>query len=217
MDTEDSVSKHGYLVRPSITGEGDQFCGRNLAKHGVCPNCDRPLLHIMTLRNTPFSLGVPSVGLYYCWRCNIAQSPFFYRVLDNDIEVLSFGSGGIQDNFPYEGYPDQFPEVSVSYIRMPVDEVVAIEELNAGVRTPYSIFTSRPELLSPRSQLGGIFYEMQDVDVMHCCNCNAPMRFLALIGDDTFTEDKFTNNPEVGVMYFICVHCAIVGATQKVD
>jgi len=90
-----------------------------------CPNCEKPLLRFLSLdtkderlflRNIP----VPHLPLLFCWTCEIAQNDFVYRVEQGGtVKLIDYGLGPPAGDFPYEDYPDQFPEHRVDLQAIP--------------------------------------------------------------------------------------------------
>ena len=90
-----------------------QFCGANTINGGTCPNCQKPLMLLLSLDASDSRLDLnasihPFVHLLYCWTCSIPFGDFSYKLrADGGVELLQippkyeyeFGPSG-----PYEGF-----------------------------------------------------------------------------------------------------------------
>ena len=89
---------------------------RDCVVGAMCPNCQGPLLSLLTLNAGDPRLNLRDSAfahpsLIYCWTCSIAAETLFYRIRgDDSIELLKFGEGhAFDDDFPYPDYPESFP------------------------------------------------------------------------------------------------------------
>lgn len=77
-------------------------------------DCEDPLVPIRVA-------GVRHLPLYYCFPYNAGAVG--YRVKsDTEIEILYMETKEVMPHFPYEDYPDEFPEVRVSLMPISYDD-----------------------------------------------------------------------------------------------
>jgi hypothetical protein len=80
----------GYRLNfsPAKDDSIHQFCGPNEIPGGVCPNCEKPLLRLLSLDAKDGRLEfdaahLPFVHLLYCWACSIPYGNFSYKITEN--------------------------------------------------------------------------------------------------------------------------------------
>ena len=123
-----TVQKNGYFLKFQEDTMPDslaihQFCGKHTISGAYCPNCEKPLLRFISfnLSDNKIKVGIRHgiLHLLFCWTCNVAQDPFFYKIIgENEIEILEYEKGGIELDFPYENYPLYFPSLASSVLLM---------------------------------------------------------------------------------------------------
>jgi hypothetical protein len=210
----------GYFVGPAPAGARGEYehvlCG--LEQRNVCPNCDKPLLRVMTLDTRDQRLccthvPVDRLSLYFCWRCNVAQAPFYYRLLTRGrIEILMYGRGGVEEGFPFSNYPLGFPECAVTLAAMPSSVQERLIRINEGL-------ISDAQWARPRHQVGGVpfLFQYSGMLALKCAVCHNVMPFLATICDDTGTGQSFTGNRSVQMVFHFCRRCVVVLGYQECD
>jgi hypothetical protein len=217
-----SAPKRGYFLIPapgdSLRSYRHALCG--VERHNICPNCRRPLLRVLTLdtRDPRLELNTTTVGslplpLLFCWRCNVSQGPFYYRLLSEPlVELLIYNRGGVEADFPYPDYPDYFPESPVTLAAIPPDVQERLVKINEGE-------IDDMQLGRPRHQIGGIPYlfQYEPERQSSCAVCHAPMPFLATICDDNGDARGFTENSGVQMLFRYCRRCCVVLAYQQCD
>lgn len=203
------------------------FCGRT-TKAQLCPNCGLPLLRfaMLSFMNEPLrQIGVASekdLELLYCWRCPVSQEPFFYRPSRDGIDVLQYSVGSPESGFPYESYPEAFPEAELALVPMhPGMQAMLFDfarlSMDAENHGQQSFGSELVNFLStPRHQLGGYPFSYS-YRGLKCIQCGSNMHFLAAIADDNLDSRGFVGNPYVQVLYFLCKECWVVGAYQECD
>jgi hypothetical protein len=224
-----SIPEQGYFVDHSRKAPKSEyvhtFCGTHSIEGAECPNCQKPLLRLFS-----FDLRDPSLQLapapftvlpvLFCWTCNVAQSVFYYRINDDrGIRLLKYMEGGASRDFPYEKYPEHFPERQVKLIEIPPESQQIIKELNLNTLDEWKTKQTRPELCAPRHQVGGEPYLVQkNTDaIVECVVCSVPMPFLASIADDAPDNNRFTGNEYVQVLAHYCKSCRVIGVYQQCD
>ena len=227
MSVESTPTK-GYFVHfgrnAGITlSYRHEFCGPNDLQGASCPNCNKPLLRflsldvadpILELEDSPFE----ALPLLFCWTCNVAQDEFIYKIhADGAIELLHYGKGGIQTNFPYGDYPVFFPGMSVTLEEIPDEDQRIIMALNRDEIDEWEYRQEHSELCVPRHQIGGEPLVVQPLTRTICPLCGKVMPLLAVIGDDSGDGRNFTQNEYVQVIYKYCRNCYTVTAHQKCD
>ena len=195
-----SIPKHGFglSVTDDASASRHLFCGKHRIPGAHCPNCNTPLLQMLSLdasdpRLELSCLGVPRVPLLFCWRCHLSRG-FQYRLLaDGGVEIVQFEQGTHGPSFPYSGYPDAFPAASCELI--PVHPGA-----EAGIH-----------------QVGGHPRFIQGDPHVACQVCRAPMHFLAVVADDATQGWSFAGNFGVQTLFMACLECGVIGATHELD
>ena len=81
------IPEHGYWLDfspgPDVTQH--DFCGSHEIVGASCPNCNKPLLRILSLYTIdpvlrPELSETPVIHLLYCWTCSIPYDRFSYKV-----------------------------------------------------------------------------------------------------------------------------------------
>lgn len=220
-----SLSEHGHYVRYGVDSDGFRhvFCGTPVVSGADCPNCDRPLLQLLALDSADARLELaawrhPWIPLLFCWRCNVAQQPFVYRVEGAAIALLNFGRQGVESDFPYESYPIAFPAAAVRLEPVPAEHVAIVAGWNRGDDMDWNS-PEHTSLVDPRHQIGGRprLVQGEDRAIPRCPACRRPMRLLATIADDCLDPRGFTGNCGVQVIYHCCADCSILHCTQECD
>ncbi len=183
-----------------------EFCGENRIRGAVCPRCARPLLKLLSFDPTDPRLhlhgaAIERLHLLYCWSCQPACRPFFYRLEpDGAVTVVSANerAGGPPRpvSFPAERADLQpLPEEDQRYLRL-------WQEGNMTWEIP-------EDLLEPRHQVGGVPFLAQSLDAVGCARCEQPMPFLATLAEDALGGMQ--------VVFHYCRNCAMVGVYHVAD
>lgn len=194
-----------------------QFCGTHNIPGAVCPNCKKPLLLLLTIDKNDIRLNLQNLPgnflpLLWCWTCNVAQKPMYYKISKKGhFEWLKYGDGGAEHDFPYPDYPLSFPSTYVHLIPLTEEQETAIKSINRGEFDCYDLSLDLQSLCSsPVHQIGGEPYLVQEnPDYQHqdlqewvtCPICHEIMPFLAAIGDKTVDRKGFTGNEYVQVLF----------------
>lgn len=232
-----SLIKQGYFLKYLRKKEENEhthiFCGSHTVPGAWCPNCQKPLLRFLALNTKDPKLGLEKsplqwLSLFFCWTCNIAVTPFYYRFTSKgEIEILKYGKEEIQSNFPLLDYPVSFPKAFVQLRPLTDKEQWTIKSLNREEISGWEVNRKTPYLNCPAHQIGGEPYLVQkDPDyqtdewlkqVVTCPRCEKVMPFLAAIGDKTKGKMGFTGNDFVQVIFHYCKRDRIVCAFQQCD
>src|SRR5262245_13887496 len=93
-------TEQGFFVdysQPFSAGSRHRFCGPNDVHGAACPNCKRPLLLFLHLDTSDDRLELAHWGgplpLLFCWKCQVAQAPFYYHWNGVEVSILRFGGG----------------------------------------------------------------------------------------------------------------------------
>jgi len=223
----------GYFVDYQATAEaasdfGHYFCGPQEVGGALCPNCRKPLLRFLALDTCDSRLnlqGSPSetLSLLFCWTCNIAQERFLYRILADGVEFLRYGRGGVEADFPYEGYPIFFPGARATLRQMTAEEqhLIVLQQSNleteADALARSEFARQRPDLSDVRHQVGGEPFLLQPFAAGECPDCGGEMPFLASIGNDCLDVRGLAGEDGVQVLFQYCRRCHIVGVYQETD
>lgn len=208
---------------------GHQFCGAHNIAGANCPNCQKPLLRFLTLDTTDERIGLSQLGerrihCLFCWTCNIAHEPFYYKHHDDgSIALIEYGKDGVEVDFPYEDYPSAFPEASVTLLEIASDAQKAIQSVNAGRLKISSWRDKHPDLFGCQHQIGGEPFLIQrnpnyatERDI-RCPECKKSTPFFVSIADDCLDERGFTENDGVQVIFNLCRQCLTMCAFQQCD
>lgn len=228
--TFSSIPAQGYFVDYSPKASNNPgydhvFCGTHQIEGANCPNCKKPLLRLLSLDLSDPCLHLTpapftELPLFFCWTCNLAQSPFYYRINSGGaIKLLRYKKGGAADDFPYENYPVHFPERPAKLVEIAVESQQILKGLNRNTLDEWEIKQVRPELCVPRHQVGGEPYLVQrNIDTeVECAICSQGMPFLASIADQAPEQMSFTGNDYVQVLAHYCKRCRVMGLYQQCD
>ncbi len=212
----------GYAIEASASGGeyAHTLCGPQAIPGAACPNCARPLLCQLNLDLRDPRLGLQHepftrLPLLYCWTCNIAYEPFFYRLrADHSVTLLQYGRGRGAVAFTFEQVPVSFPEQPVELVPVSEQQMHTIACLNRG-ETDFSSDEFTPP---PEHQVGGFPLLEQGWEAyhLHCPACRRAMPFLAVIRNGAFAADIFTHGC-IDIGYSYCPGCRVVGAVHNCD
>lgn len=202
-----------------------RFCGPHDVGGAWCPNCKKPLLRFFALDTRDNRINVqetrvPTLSLFFCWTCNVAQETFFYRDLGDAIEIIQCGQGGVEAGFPYEDYPTFFPGSAAVLEMITAEEQAVVSRLNSRFETnePASkILGQRHHLWNVRHQVGGEPFLTQGLAVLVCPDCGTDMPFLASVANDCLDPRGLVGDDTVQVLYYFCRKCRVVGVYQMAD
>ena len=138
--------------------------------------------------------------------------PFYYSFAANgEVQLMKYGEGGVQLNFPTENYPIFFPQAYFKLQPLTKKEQTTIKELNRDEIDEVVIDSKTPHLSRPEHQIGGEPYLVQkDPDfqtdawgkeTLTCPKCKKLMPFLAAIGEKTKGKQGFSGNEYVQVIF----------------
>jgi hypothetical protein len=222
-----SRPKRGYLVTDrgsTRSRRAHSLFGTNDVPGGTCPNCNKPLLLLLTLDTADRRLGIrdcpmPRLPLLFCWTCNVAQSNFVYRLEADAVQLVEFGVGGVVTDFPYPSYPTNFPQRAVKLEPLTDLDQQMIHLINEGELEPIWGRQYTPIFTTPVHQVGGEPLGSNiDFDTdRECRECGSSMRFLASIADDAGDGLAITQNAYVQTLFFLCRKCWLIMAQQICD
>lgn len=162
-----------------------------------------------------------ALSLLFCWTCNVAQEPFFYRVFGNgEIEILQYGQGGVETDFPYEGYPLFFPGSEAILRSVTAEEQAILNRLNNRFEmeeTTSAILEQRRDLWNVRHQIGGEPFLIQGLTILNCPDYGGEMPFFASVANDCLDAKGLAGYDGVQVLYHYCRPCCVVGVYQMTD
>ena len=210
-----------YNYEPEI---GHFFCGTHNVKGAWCPNCNKPLLRLLLIDSNDEKLSfnfsnIKKLPLFYCWTCNIAQELFVYRIInDEEIEIVMNGAGGVEEDFPYNNYPVNFPGTPFNLEEISIEDQKIISQLNNRSLNRLDVLKRNKKLAFPNHQIGGEPLLIQgNLEVPTCPLCKNSMPFLSTVSDHCLDKRGFTGNEYVQVVYSYCEDCRTVGAIQQCD
>ena len=222
-----------YLRKNDVSEFTHIFCGSHSVKGAWCPNCQKPLLRFLALDTNDPKFGLEKttlqwLSLFFCWTCEIAQAPFYYRFAANgDVELMKYGEGGVQLNFPTENYPIFFPQAYFQLQPLTEKEQATIKGLNRDEIDEDEMDRKSLHLNQPEHQIGGEPFLVQKnpdyqtdtwgKETLTCPKCKKLMPFLAAIGEKTRGKQGFSGNEYVQVIFNYCKRDRIVCAFQQCD
>lgn len=203
-----------------------QFCGICPIPADPCLNCEKPLLHFLSLDTHDPRLqltGAPHryLPLLFCWTCE-PSAPFVYRVRAAHVSLLDSPLGARTDGWPYDDYPEVFPSHTVGLTPVPSDYQELIRQVvHADVIPP----REQQSVYDAKHQIGGEAFLWQPVDdTLRCHSCGGEMPFFATICDNASGPETtrnytpaFANNCGVQIVYQLCRECWVVAAYQICD
>jgi hypothetical protein len=211
---------------PVETEVSHHFCGENDIPGALCPNCNKPLLRLLSLDANDKRLNLdparhPMVHLLYCWTCSIPYGEFTYKIMDSGgVELLKtpprhdyeFGAKG-----PYQGFTGKFAGRKVALQPISAEQQ---EKQIAHHRGDSKI----DRHLGPAHQVGG-YPKIDNPSKTFCPLCTNEMPLLAAICDDAtgnnpnkaVGNDTFTSNCGVQMIFNFCRSCSVVSAYHSCD
>jgi hypothetical protein len=100
---------HWLNFSPNTTDILHDFCGPHDIAGALCPNCNKPLMRLLSLYAKDERLGFDPVRqavvhLLYCWTCSVPFGEFSYKVgSDGSVEVLQVPPRQPEMEFGQEG------------------------------------------------------------------------------------------------------------------
>ena len=227
----DGNPKHGYVLNFSPEGDAvkHEFCGTHQIRGAVCPNCNKPLLRILSLNANDNVLDLnaaktPVVPLLYCWTCSIPYGEFSYKISpDGSIEIAQIPERQPDSEFgpegPYDGYTGNYPLRRISLEPMADDDDAKLDQARKEEEDD-----SDSDLFEPRHQIGGSPF-IYNPQTLTCPSCSKEMPVLAAICNDATgnnpweSEDSrtFAGNGGVQMVFQLCRDCAIISAYHSCD
>jgi len=217
-------TKAWFWLEPTAADAGEHahvFCGEQSLRGGRCPNCAAALLlyarfDARDARLELAELGLPELPCLFCWRCELAQAEFQYRLLaDGGLEILRCAHGAVQEDFPYANYPDHFPRGGFRMVVPSREELDALARVRDGAMW-HDLPESLRHVMIPRHRFGDKTPEPL-TGAPDCSICSAGTTLLAAFGDSNLDPRGFTGNDQVQVRFFFCRDCAVVAALQGCD
>ena len=86
MTIRSAVSQaYFFELRPNQARYRHVFCGEHRAPGATWPNCQKPMLRMLSLdcedqRLGLVELGIPVLDLVFCWTCNLGEVRTAYRL-----------------------------------------------------------------------------------------------------------------------------------------
>ena len=208
----DCVPAQGYRLELNLAPDAaagprfaHQACGAHSIAGAHCPNCDKPLLLLLSLDTTDPRLeladfGVATLPLLCCWTCSWNSAVVQYRVHRDRVELLRYPRGGVTKGFPYADYPIAFAGAAFDLVPAPSSASAAVES-----RAPVTQIGGFPQLLDGPGSL------------QPCHVCGRAMVFLASVGDTMPDGSSLTGNAWVQIVFLLCREDRVVAVTHEVD
>jgi len=220
----------GYKLNfsPSPGDITHDFCGAAAISGANCPNCNKPLLRLLSLSAKDPRLNLSeahtsAVHLLYCWTCSIPFGEFSYEVdRDGAVQILELPPRQPDNEFgpagPYEGYTGRFPHHRVGLVPLKaLEQQILVVMQEGGAEADYEAYFGH--------QVGGspFIYNPQE---RSCPRCSKAMPLLASICDNASDSDDFPVDPSltfadsgggVQIVFHFCRDCSIVSAYHSCD
>lgn len=175
------VMKSIARVVPNVACSFQHRFGGRPAHRGIKPRGSSQPLHLLYTFDTKDPLvpvrvpGSRYLPLYYCFPYNAGAVG--YRVVsDEEIKILYMETKHVQPDFPYENYPNEFPETPVSLTPISYDEhKTLVYYLTCEDYNLHEYFSKEDRAFLkqtdyPFTQLGGIQRMWQDIPEAACPN-----------------------------------------------
>jgi hypothetical protein len=204
-----------------------EFCGENKIGGAVCPYCNKPLLRLLSLNATDSVLEIdkektPAVHLLYCWTCSIPYGEFSY-VVNRDgtvtfVNVPPVYKDALGPDGPYDDYTGIFAGHQVALRPIPERVQQILLEWHSS-DSGHS--NGADDYLT--HQIGGYPF-INNPSKGFCPVCQREMPLLAAICDNAAgnnynknTNETFTGNCGVQMVFLFCRECSLVTAYHSVD
>jgi len=222
---------------PNATGVFRHRFGGSPTHRGIVPRNNSQPLHLLYTFDTIdplFPVRLPNarfLPLYYCFPYN-AGGVGYRIVSDEEIEILYMETNRVERDFPYENYPDTFPETPVALVPVSYEEhktlVYNLACEDYRVESEYLCEADRDFLKQsgyPFTQLGGIQRMWQGVPTVPCPNKKCVECFMDVfavvwnqpvpnvyIWDD---DPEFRDDVEIQTIFQICSRCHSIYACNR--
>jgi hypothetical protein len=218
----------GYKLNfaPNPSEVSHEFCGPNNIIGALCPNCNKPLLRLLSLDAKDRVLNLDAsrnrvVHLLYCWTCSIPFGEFSYQIKsDGRVQILEIPPKykyEFRADGPYEGYTGVF-----------LHRMVSLEPLSDTQQRELEACQTQDD---PNDVIPYSGHQVGDYPLIYnpckafCPTCSKEMPLLAAfcdnaIGNDDFTKDaseSFTGNCGVRMVFQFCRDCCVVTAYHSCD
>jgi len=225
-------------VVPNVVGSFHHRFGGTPAHRGIKPRGNSQALHLLYTFDTRDPLvpvrvrGARYLPLYYCFPYNAGAVG--YRVIsDEEIKILYMETKHVQPDFPYENYPNEFPETPVSLTAITYEEhktlvyYLTCEDYNLRKYLSKEDRAFLKQTGYPFTQLGGIQRMWQDIPEAPCPNkqCeyykhNCFMEVFAVVWNHpvprvSLWDDDPKSRWEVQTIFQICPLCNSIYACNR--
>jgi hypothetical protein len=235
------VMKSVARVVPNATGAFHHRFGGAPVHRGSKPRGNTQPLHLLFTFDTKDPLvpvrvpGARYLPLYYGFRYN-AGAVGYQVVSNNEIRILYLETKRVEPDFPYENYPDEFPEMPVSLTPVSYEEhktlvyYLACQDYNLGKKClSKKDETFLKESGYPFTQLGGVQRMWQDVPDAQCPNRKCEyhkytffMEVFAVVWNHPVPgvylwddNPRFRDRLEVQTIFQICPKCRSIYACSR--
>jgi hypothetical protein len=213
-------SNPGFFLEPaSENSERVHWLGGKCNLQGAySPNSGRPLTQLASLCLGGSGIswkseGIKRLPLLYGWSCSISEGPFWYEPNYNKIIILKYVKGVASKDFPYENYPDSFPEIQVDAKKISSAQQEIISRINnSSGDERFDLILKSPNLGRPRHQVGGAPYFVGKLGgTPSCLRCNKSMSFFASIENGNYYSlEGFWGNNFAQLVFYNCTACNII-------
>jgi hypothetical protein len=232
------VMKSIARVVPNVAGSFQHRFGGTPAHRGIKPRGSSQPLHLLYTFDTKDPLvpvrvpGSRYLPLYYCFPYNAGA--LGYRVVsDEEIKILYMETKHVQPDFPYENYPNEFPETPVAITPISYEEhKTLVYYLTCEDYNLHKYFSKEDRAFLKRTgypftQLGGIQRMWQDIPEAACPNrqCeyhkyNYFMQVFAVVWNQPVPkvylwDDDPKSRWEIQTIFQICPLCNSIYACNR--
>ena len=214
--------ERGYKLNfsPSSSEHQHDFCGENNIRGAICPNCNKPLLRLLSLNGSDPVLHFdpnryPAVHLLYCWTCSIPYGEFSYQIEpDGGVKLIAVPPRQPESEFgpegPYDGFTGLFQPLSDTAQEQLEGRHAENAPDDCDVYFGHQV-GSYPLIYNPSKAF--------------CPHCSREMPLLAAVCDDAAGNGDFSDEPEktftgnsgVQMVFNFCRNCAVVTAYHSCD
>jgi hypothetical protein len=183
-------TSQGYALLAENSTSSHHFGGDPYHQGATCPICKIPLLlladfdclELRKLENKKLFWELDRLPLYYCWKC--CAEKLSYQVRSGSIKVFKNEGKPQGDDFPYTGFPEKFPNRSLTLKPIPyeiakllavaqeIDSYWLTDEDRAAIQA--GLHNLRHPHFSKscfnRHQIGGLLNLVQGHEYMICPN-----------------------------------------------
>ncbi|MCK6602779.1 MAG: hypothetical protein L6Q77_13265 [Bacteroidetes bacterium] len=221
----------GFYIKEVDSVDTDHFFGGNEIINGAfCPNCERLLTPLFTIKVTDEIRGIMKfipesleiIPLFYCWTCDLFEENeivFYYSVGPNCVKYLKVPKGKKVDGWPYKNYPPFFERIGVELIKYSRKEYQVYIDVCTGKFNWLDVINENMIIFSDNTILNNPCFidNKGHLKTIKCPICCKPMKYLGKFGDSLKMQNKFIGNSSPVMVFHFCEVCCTVGTYHYID